>query len=206
MASGKANDFGQLLTDARNGSEQALGELLSRYRRYLLAIANEEIGPNLNAKVAASDVVQETCIATHRDFDRFRGSSERELKSWLRRVLLNQVIGTARMYGDNTKRDVSRELAMHQPSSEDGRSLLSGIQGPGSTPSTQAMRQERAEVLQKVLADLPPDQSEVIVRRSIEQESFEAIGQSLGRTPDAVRMQWRRAFSKLVEQMTSENV
>jgi len=180
--------FGQLLADARDGSEEALGELLDRYRGYLLAIANDEVGPNLVAKVAASDVVQETYLATHRAFDKFRGTSESELKVWLRRVLLNQVNDAARAYVGSSKRDVSRELTVNRPADDNGRSPLSGVLGPDSTPSTSAIR------------------TEIVVRRSIQQESFTSIAESLGRSPDSVRMVWRRTIDKLIDQMAGENV
>jgi len=205
MKETKENGFGPLLTAARNGSSEALGELLDRYRGYLWVIANEEIGSNLTAKVAASDVVQETYAATYRAFDGFRGTSELELKTWLRRVLLNQVTDASRMYLGSLKRDASREISINRPTPESGRSLLSGVAGSDSTPSTHAIRHEQIASLQAALDELPPQKCAIVLRHSIHHESFESIGKSLGRSPDAIRKEWRRTLSKLVERMAAED-
>ena len=206
MAVNHSLSFGQLLAAARNGSDEALGELLDRYRGYLLAIANDEVGSNLVAKVAASDVVQETFLATHRAFGNFRGTSESELKVWLRRVLLNQVNDSARAYVGSSKRDVSREWTANENPSSDGCSPLAGVPGADPTPSASAIRLEQITAVKQALANLPTEQCEIVIRRSIKQESFKSIGESLQRSPDSVRMIWRRTIDKLIDQMAIENV
>src|SRR5689334_17428277 len=74
----------QLLSLARAGSSQALGQLLEVYRNYLALLARLQIGRRLQGKVEAADLVQETFLAAHRDFARFRGTTEGELVRWLR--------------------------------------------------------------------------------------------------------------------------
>jgi RNA polymerase sigma-70 factor (ECF subfamily) len=50
------------LAEARQGSREALGRLLEGCRHYLLLMANQDTGPDLRAKVAPSDLVQETFL------------------------------------------------------------------------------------------------------------------------------------------------
>ena len=45
------------ITAARNGSSNALGQLLESCRQYLLLVANQELNPNIQAKVGASELV-----------------------------------------------------------------------------------------------------------------------------------------------------
>jgi hypothetical protein len=53
-------------------------------RQYLLLIANEMIGPELQAKFGASDLVQDTFIEAQRHLAGFRGTSNAEMRAWLR--------------------------------------------------------------------------------------------------------------------------
>ncbi len=64
------NDFAAALRRARAGDPEALGDVLSRCRGYLLAMAQAEMQADLRPKAAASDLVQETLLEGQRDFDR----------------------------------------------------------------------------------------------------------------------------------------
>jgi DNA-directed RNA polymerase specialized sigma24 family protein len=63
------------------------GRLLDGYRQYLLMIANGVIGPELQAKLGASDLVQDTFVEAQRHLAGFRGKTEAELRAWLRKIL-----------------------------------------------------------------------------------------------------------------------
>src|SRR5262245_9458706 len=82
-----APDCGQRLPRARAGDGPALGQLLELYRNYLALLARYQIGRRLQGKVDASDLIQETFLEAYRDFPQFRGNTEAELVSWLRRIL-----------------------------------------------------------------------------------------------------------------------
>ncbi len=85
------DDFVTLTHAARDGCAESLGQLVDRCRNYLLLVANRGLNPDLRVKVGASDLVQETLLAAQRGFDRFEGSSDAELRLWLRRILLNKM-------------------------------------------------------------------------------------------------------------------
>ena len=72
--------FCELLTRAKSGSAEALGQLVEVNQNYLLLIANQEVDSNLQAKLGASDVVQETLAAAHRNFQQFEGESPEGVK------------------------------------------------------------------------------------------------------------------------------
>src|SRR3954447_25708135 len=98
-----------LLQEARGGDAATLGQLLELYRRYLALLARVQIGKRLQGKVDASDLVQETFLAAHRNFARFRGQTEAELVSWLRQILAANLADVFRRYLGTQGRDVRLE-------------------------------------------------------------------------------------------------
>src|SRR5690349_11856361 len=56
----RAEQASQLLAAARQGSPEALGQLLEMFRPSLLAAASRGLDPVLRQKVGADDLVQET--------------------------------------------------------------------------------------------------------------------------------------------------
>ena len=100
------------LQAARQGSADARGELLEGCRAYLLLIANTDLASDLRAKVGASDLVQETFLAAHQDFSRFRGGSKAELLGWLRSILMGTLSEFSRRYCQTAKRKLAREVPL----------------------------------------------------------------------------------------------
>ena len=62
----ESNELDGLIAAARGGSHEALGTLLERCRDYLLLVAGREIGRDLQGKIGASDLVQETFVRRNR--------------------------------------------------------------------------------------------------------------------------------------------
>lgn len=190
-----ASDAAQCLAAARAGSSAALGQALETYRRYLLLVAQQELDPELQAKGGASDLVQQTFLDAQQDFAAFRGTSEAELRSWLRQMLLRNLADFNRRYRETTKRRVGREVPLEAGSSSGDLGL--GPYAATASPSAEAMAHEEAAALQVALEGLPEDYRRVITLRQQEQLSFEEIGAQLGRSPDATRKLWARAIQRL---------
>jgi RNA polymerase sigma-70 factor (ECF subfamily) len=182
-----------LVTAARQGSPDALGQVLENCRPYLLLLANQELDPVLGVKVAPSDLVQETFLEAHRDFAQFRGQTEAELLGWLRQILLRNTANLARAYRQTGKRQVSREIALDAPADSRKPQLPAG----GDSPSSAAVREEEAALLHAALARLEPDHREAIRLRNYERLPFEEVGRRLGRTAEAARKLWARAVDAL---------
>jgi RNA polymerase sigma-70 factor (ECF subfamily) len=162
----------------------------------LLQIANAELDPHLQAKLGASDVVQETFLEAQRIFDRFDGNSPDELRAWLRAILLNKVSDQDRHFRGTAKRDLAKEVVL-------GTSAVGPLepQVPTPTPSNVMMQQERAVALTAALDRLPSHYRQVIVWRQIEDLSFEEMADRLDRSVDAVRKLWWRAIQQLQEEL-----
>src|SRR5262245_47484686 len=196
---GDGEELARRLAVARRGSTDALGEVLESCRGYLLAIAQRQLDSDLQAKGGASDLVQETFLKAQRHFDRFEGSSDGELRAWLRQLLLNNLADFTRHYRQADKRQVSREVVL-RPGSESDAGGVEPLAAQ-SSPSGQAMGREQSEAVNAALARLPPDYQQVLRLRYEEESSFDEIGQALGRTANAARKLWARAIERLQEEM-----
>ncbi len=99
MASGPI----ELLSRARAGETEALGELCALYRNYLRMVVRTGLGPRLRERVELSDVVQEALVEVVRQFPQFTGQTEAALLGWLRR-LVGQKLADLGRYHSRAKR------------------------------------------------------------------------------------------------------
>jgi len=191
----------RLLTLALRGEQQSLGMLLERYGDYLSLLARLQIGRRLQGKVDAADLVQETFLEAHRNWKRFRGSSEGELLSWLRRILAARTVDLLRRYLGSKGRDIrlERELALELERSS--RFLDAGLFAKQDSPSKQVTRREQGVLLADALAQLPEDYREVLILRHLEGLTFPGVSQRMGRTLDSVKKLWTRALDCLRRSM-----
>jgi RNA polymerase sigma-70 factor (ECF subfamily) len=187
----------RLLKQARLGNIDALGRLLELYRRYLTLLARLQIDRRLRGKVDAADVVQETFLEAHRDFDQFRGQREGELAAWLRQILANNLANLVRHYRGTRGRDVRLERRLFVELDQSSRELDRGLAAKQSTPSQQAIRREQAMRLVDALERLPEDYREVIILRQLEGLTFPEVSRRMGRSLDSVKNLWARALARL---------
>jgi RNA polymerase sigma-70 factor (ECF subfamily) len=185
----------QMLHRAQAGDTEALGRLLEQYRDYLALLARLQINRRLQGKLDMSDLVQETFLKAHRKFGQFRGRTEQELVSWLRRILATTLVSLVRHYSGH--RDVRLERELTAGLEESSRILDQGLVARESSPSQQAARREQAVVLAGALAQLPADYREVLILRHLEGLTFPAVALRMNRTPGSVEKLWIRALARL---------
>lgn len=189
--------IGSLLL-ARDGNSAALGLLLDHYREYLLRIAGEELSSGLEVKVAPSDLVQETFLEASKAFPDFRGTSEAELRVWLRQILFNNLLDATKYWTQTRKRSAPEEpLDPGDDSVERGYPVVSSEPSPSAVlGSEEDQRRVRA-----ALNNLPSDYQQVIQLRTIEARSFEEVAAAMHRSPGAVQKLWSRAVERLAEML-----
>ena len=192
----------QLLASAMSDGQQ-LGRLLDLYRNYLRMLARVEIGRQLQAKVDASDLVQEVMLEAHKNFPGFRGGSEAEFVAWLRQILSAVLCGCVRRYLGTQKRDIRLERTLRDNLDRSSLLLGCGLVDPGSSPSQQAMRREQAVLLADALETLPEDYRDVLVYRHLEGLTFPDIAERMGRSLDSVEKLWVRGLARLRQTMES---
>jgi RNA polymerase sigma-70 factor (ECF subfamily) len=194
-------DAAGLMAAARAGSRESLGQALEVWRRYLLRVAERRLGPDLRSKGGAADLVQETFLEAQRDFARFGGSSNDELRAWLRQVLLHNVGAFTRRYRNTAKREIGREVVLGVDGSTLG--VEQAIAGSNVSPSEQAIQNEQALAVRRAVERLPEQYRRVVVLRLEDGLSFEELGRVTERSADAARKIWSRAVQRLRQECAS---
>jgi RNA polymerase sigma-70 factor (ECF subfamily) len=191
-----------LLLSARQGNEQALGELLEHFRHYLELLARLEIGRRLQTKIDTADVIQDTYLDAHRGFKSFRGSSEQEFVAWLRAIFATRLSMLLRHYLGTQGRDLRREQGLEINLDQTSQLLERGLFANGNSPSQSVMRREQGVLLAEALARLPEDYREIVMLRHLEDLPFGDVAVRMNRSVDSVQKLWVRALARLRTLMT----
>ncbi len=190
----------KLLDYVRTGQANLLGPLLQNYRGYLNLLARLKLDEELQSKLDPSDVVQDTFLDAHRDFHKFRGTTEAELMQWLRRILAFNIADQLRRYRGAQKRDVRLERTFAHDL--DRSSIALGEVVPvadDTTPSERASRREEAALVADALEQLPADYRDVLLLRHLKGLSFPEVASRMGRSVGSVQKLWMRALPCLKE-------
>jgi len=191
-----------LIRRAQQGDGECRDQLFGLCRGYLGFVARAHVESWLKAKVDASDVVQQTMLEAHRDFDRFQGRSEKEWLGWLRKILTHNVADFVRHYRGTAKRQARLEVRFRDPAETGaGGGGAAEPAAPGPTPSQELARMDDELRVSDALATLTPDYQEVIVLRNLQRLSFNEVAEQMGRSRPAVQMLWMRAINKLQQSM-----
>jgi RNA polymerase sigma-70 factor (ECF subfamily) len=174
------SDIKDLVMEARQGSRPAFDRLAAASRDRLERFIRSRMGPALNARMEAEDVLQETLLRAFCSIGNLQWQDAEAFLSWL---------GSIAEHVIKTQAEKKREA----------RLLGSALDVPGSRvpPSKALRREERFERLRESLAALSPEHREVILLARIERLSFTEIGRRMGRSPDAAKQLLSRALKHL---------
>jgi RNA polymerase sigma-70 factor (ECF subfamily) len=185
------------LEQARRGESEALGLLLERYQSYLTLLARTQIGRRLQGKADAADIVQEVYLQAHQHIAVFRGTTEAEFATWLRRILAGVVANHVRRYFGTRQRDARLEQALAVEMEGASGVLERGLIAKQSTPSRHVARCESLLELAAALERLPVDYRQVIMLRHLEGLPFADVAVRMERTVASVQNLWVRALDRL---------
>ncbi len=189
----------QLLLAARQGTSDALGDLLESYRAYLRLLAATQLHGRLSQRVSPSDVVQETMLAAHQDFNAFRGRTRVEFSAWLRKILSHRLLNAMEQHLSlkrDARREVSIETVAHSVDSS-GTALGKMLTCDEPSPSTTFTLHEDSQRVADLIAQLPEQYQQVIMLRNLQGLRFDAVAARMQKTPAATRLLWLRAVQKL---------
>ncbi len=187
----------QLIDAARVGDGDALGELLTTYRNYLIFLARSGLHKHVQAKADPSDIAQEVCLAAHGNIKDFRGETAEQFAAWLRGILTNTLAMHIRRYLGTEKRDARLEQNVNQSIASATGFLQAQIAADVTSPSQHFARNEAFLQLAAALESLPDDYRQVIVLRHVEGLPFAEVAQTMDRTVNSVEKLWVRSLAKL---------
>ncbi len=154
--------------------------LFTQAREYLRVLARVGLDPRLRAKLDESDVVQQTLLEAHRDWDQFRGSGAGERYAWLKQILARNLSNLLRDF-TRAKRDVDREAV-----DASSHRLAHWLASDQTDPAAALQREEETARVALALAALPENQREAVILRHWHDWPVAAIAEQLRATPDAV--------------------
>ena len=195
----------ELMSKARAGETEALGELCRLYRNYLRMVVRTGLGPRLRERLELSDVVQEALVEVVRQFPQFTGQNEAALVGWLRR-LVGQKLADLGRYHSRTKRaggvapiplDAPWEGRGGENQGNQAGRLLDMLALSQTSPSEIVSRRELIVLLADALAALPDGEADVLWLYHAENLSFEVIGERMGVSRKSVRGVWARGLKRL---------
>lgn len=186
-----------LVHRARAGDEQALGDLLHRYRDRVTRIARIRMGRRVRAFMDSADIVQNTFLVAARRVEDFEPESHAAIIHWLSRIIENQIRDAA-AYANAAKRDPDRlrRLEASGTAGRSGEGVVPRDRAP--RPSELASEAELREIFDRCVRALPPEQREVVLLRDYAGLGWSAVAREMGRTgAEAARQLHRRATVRL---------
>ncbi len=177
---------------------------LTKYEHYLALLARVHFDGRLRAKCGPSDIVQQTLLEAHRDWNQYRGKTTREQAAWLRKILVHNIVDLERRFL-NKRRDVSLERSLEQAIEQSSRRLGAiALAGDVESPVEHIMREEALLEVADVLAELPRLQYESIVRHHLEGQPVSAIAGDLDCTVSSVAGHLRRGLAQLRKRLNAK--
>lgn len=184
-------------------SDSTNAKSIEKYRSYLGLLARSYISPQLQRKIDASDLVQQTIIETYADADKYRDLDDQEQLALLRRILKNNLLDEIRKL-NRQKRDIKRERAIESAIDQSFGRADGWLAASQTSPSGVIMRQEQLVQLTTALEQLPEDQQQAIVLRHLQGLTVAEIAETILKSESAVGGLLYRGLKKLNQIMASE--
>ena len=173
------------------------GELLVKNRSWLKRMAARALGPKLNRRYDASDVVQECLLVAERNLKTFRGRDATTFRAWLKGIQHNLI----RKLTSRQLPKITREVAL---GSDDAGGNVA--EATGTQPLIRMIKRERLDLLKRALDALDVDDRRLIERRFLQtgqdDPSYEEIARELGTNAGQLRKQMCRVLQRLDSGMT----
>ncbi|MCS7034924.1 MAG: RNA polymerase sigma factor [Phycisphaerae bacterium] len=167
-------DESLLIRDLKNGSARAYQLVLEKHGPSLLRLATALLGNAADAE----DVLQQTMLSSLTSIGSFRG--EAALKTWLTRILLNQISRVRKQRATRSALSLERDLPPTPPARGSVSSLVAA----------------KADVM-TMLASLSSEHRDILTLRELEGLSYREIADVLGIPQGTVESRLFRAREQL---------
>jgi RNA polymerase sigma-70 factor (ECF subfamily) len=181
--------FAETLVKAKSGEAEAINSLLATYRLDIRQWIEKECGHRTAQYVDVSGVTQNALLCIHRELAQFRGLSQNEFLTWIKRISMNRLI-------DEIRHNCSQKRNMRDVRSLEtiDRPGLCRFAGNSSTPSVKA---SRIEQVTDAIAKLPAEQRAIATAHFIEKLGIENIAERCHVSPEEAALLLERAVRNL---------
>ena len=200
-----STDTVALIERARAGDAAALNEIFARHRARLRRMVEMRLDWRLQARLDASDVIQEAYLEIAQRLDEYLRDPALPLFLWMRLVVGERLLKLHRHHLGTQMRDAGREIALYRGALPEASSaaLAAQLLGHDTRPSEAAIRAERKIRLQEALNSMDPLDREVLALRHFEQLNNAETAQALELPESTASKRYIRALKKLKEILTS---
>jgi RNA polymerase sigma-70 factor, ECF subfamily len=189
----------ELIDRVRAGEVDALNALFTRHRERLRRMVDIRMDRRLQARIDASDVLQEAYLEVIQRLDEYLRNPKLPLFLWLRLVVGQRLMTLHRRHLGAQQRDAGREVSLFREAlpAASSAALAAQLMGKFTSPTQAAMRAERMLRLQEALNALDPIDREVLSLRHFEELTRTEAAQVLGITEAATAKRYVRAMKRL---------
>ena len=174
--------------------------IVAKYEPYLRMLARTQMRKAYQAKVGASDMVQQAMLQACQGLEGFRGSTEGEFRAWLRKILAHHLCHLDRDF-HRDKRDIRREQSMEQKLAQSSMRLQGLIAADGPTPSQNVALGENILHVADAIERLPESQREAVRLHYLEGKKLSEVATQLGKSTGAIAGLLHRGMKTLRQQL-----
>jgi RNA polymerase sigma-70 factor (ECF subfamily) len=192
-------DTAELLERARAGDQAARNEVFTRHRDRLRRMVEMRLDRRLQARIDASDVIQEAYVDVVTRLDDYLREPRLSLFLWLRLVVGERLLKLHRHHLGTQMRDAHQEVALFRGAlpAASSAALAAQLLGKHTSPTQAALRAERMLRLQEALNTLDPIDREVLSLRHFEELTLAETARVLGIRESAAAKRHVRALKRL---------
>jgi RNA polymerase sigma-70 factor, ECF subfamily len=196
-----AGNSAVLIARAQSGDREALNALLERDRARLRRMVEVRLDTRLQARIDASDVVQEAYLEVAERLDEYLRDPKLPLFLWLRLVVGERLVRLHRQHLGAQVRDAAREVSLYRGSlpAASSAALAAQLLGRHTSPTQAVLRAERILRLQDALNILEPMDREILSLRHFEELTAAETARVLGIEESAAAKRYFRALRRLKE-------
>jgi RNA polymerase sigma-70 factor (ECF subfamily) len=196
---GESPDDLAILARVRGGDPNAVNDLFTRHHDRLRRMVELRLDWRLQARLDASDVIQEAYLDVVRKLPHYLQQPTVPLFLWLRLVVGERLCALRRHHLGVHLRDAGREVSLyrHAMPAASSTALAAQLLGRHTSPSNAAVRAERILRVQEALNALEPIDREILSLRHCEQLTRSESAIALGIEEAAAAQRYVRAVKRL---------
>jgi RNA polymerase sigma-70 factor (ECF subfamily) len=189
----------RLIERLRSGDREAFNDLLTRHRGRLRRMVEMRMDWRLQARLDASDVIQESFLEASTRLEEYLRDPALPLFLWLRLIVGERLTRLHRHHLGVKMRDAGREVSLYREAlpAASSAALAAQLLGKHTSPTQAAIRAERMLRLQEALNTLDPIDREVLSLRHFEELTRAETAKVLGIEEGAAAKRYVRALKRL---------
>src|SRR5258707_15268065 len=170
LMSNNSAETARLLEQARDGDRAAVNELFARHRARLQRMVELRLDRRLQARIDASDVIQEAYLDAVTRLEEYLREPSYPLFLWLRLIVGERLLKLHRHHLGTQMRDAGLEVSIYRGAlpAASSSALAAQLLGKQTSPTQAAVRAERLLRLQEAINTLDVMGREVLSRRHFE--------------------------------------